>query len=130
MSDLNNDTQSSINKGADFYELHSRSKLNYVLPFHAGVGLQLKYAKNLNTRREMDMLTLNDIFQAEVCSGYSEFPTAIRQPILGIHKTAILIFDGTLLTKRRDVPFICAVSLSTVRLQNSFIGGFPLNVTL
>ena len=37
-------------KGADFYEFHSRLKLNGVpLPFSAGVGIQLKYVSSLNT---------------------------------------------------------------------------------
>jgi len=32
------------------------------LPFVEGVGIQLKYVRNLDIRKEMDMLTLNDIF--------------------------------------------------------------------
>ena len=65
-----NSKESSITKDANFYEFHSRLKLNRVLlPVSAGVGIQLEYVRNLNTRREMDMLTLNDIFQAEVCPG-------------------------------------------------------------
>ena len=52
-------------------EFHSRLKLNF-WPL-AGVGIQLKYCvRNLNTRREMNIFTLNDICQAEVYQGSVE----------------------------------------------------------
>jgi len=62
--------ESSINSGANFYKFHSLVKLNGVpLPFTAGVGIQLRYVRNLNTRREMGIRTLIDILQVGVCPG-------------------------------------------------------------